>query len=260
MGIILEEVKELRKSFCIWLYIFLGLAFFFFFFNLEKTNLWGIEIYLPKATPYSLAAVFFNKIKTDLLPTGVQLIVTNPMSGFLSQATIALMMSFILTLPLLLYRAAGYVFPALYQSEKKAILKIMVPSFLLFISGVLFAYFVLIPPTFKLLYPYAIAIGAFTFFSVSEFLSVVFGFMLACGILFLTPVFMVSLNYSGIIEAGFWKKNWQYALLTFMIMSAIITPDSSGITMILLSLPLMTLYVLGAWLGQKITVEKQKNK
>jgi sec-independent protein translocase protein TatC len=83
--------------------------------------------------------------------------------------------------------------------------------------------------------------------------------MMAVGIMFLLPVFMVFLSFLGIVKPCFWKNNWRYALLIFLIFSAIITPDGTGITMIMLSAPLAGLYFLGTIVTMKKSKIKNQN-
>jgi len=115
-----------------------------------------------------------------------------------------------------------------------------------------FSFFFLIPATFKVLYPYAESINAIPFFSVDEFIYYVFGLMVTVGLIFLLPLFMVLLSLMGIIEASFWIKKWRPALLFFLVLSAIITPDGTGITMIMLFLPLASLYFMGCVFAKKL--------
>jgi sec-independent protein translocase protein TatC len=185
------------------------------------------------------------------LPTGVQLIVTNPLAAFLSQVIISVFSAFILTFPFFLYKIVSYLFPALFDKEKKILLSILLPSVLLFFSGCIFAYHFLIPKTFDILYQYSAIMGAISFFSVREFVSLVLGIMLAAGTMFLLPIFMVFLNFSGLISGDFWKNNWRYSVLIFLIFSAIITPDGTGITMAMLALPMAGLYFLGILISPK---------
>lgn len=238
MGL-LKEFKIFVKTILSWVYLLLGFSFFFFLF--------------PRPID-SLAVQVFNLFQRDLLPEGVQLIVTNPLSAFLAQMQVSFLMAFIVTLPFFLYNMIKYLLPALLEKERKIIFKILFPSSLLFFLGCLFAYFLLIPVTFAVLYPYALAIGAVPFFSVAEFIVLVFGLMLVVGIMFLMPVFMVFLSSLGIIKPVFWKNNQRIALLLFLIFSAIITPDGTGISMIILSVPLVGLYFLGTF----ITIQDAK--
>jgi len=248
---IFQELKELGKSILIWFYVFLVLAVIAFTIGLKEVSLFGRDILFPLPTINSFSAKFFEIIQNDLLPQGVDLIVTNPLSAFLAQVSVSVFLAFTISFPFLLYRIIGYISPALYNKEKKAFLKILFPSFFLFIIGSLFAYFILIPPTFKILYSYTSAMGAIPFFSVREFVSSVFVLIFVVGILFLLPIFMLLLTKLGIIKADFWKKNWRYAILTFLIFSAVITPDGTGITMLILSLPLIALYFTGMIISRR---------
>jgi len=236
-----KEVNELKKTFLPWLYVFLAFTIFFFI--------------LPSPLN-SFSAQFFYKIQEYLLPKGMQLIATNPLTPFLAQMTVALFLGFILTLPFLLYKIIKYLLPALYEHERKTIAKILIPSLILFISGCLFAYLSLIPLTFKLLYPFAKVMGVTQFFAINEFITLTLAFMVAVGVIFLFPVFMVLLSYFGIIKVDFWKKNWRYAILIILIFTAVITPDNSGITMFLLFFPLTGLYFLGYIVS--IIIQKRK--
>ncbi len=246
-----KEFKEFIKSILSWIYLLIGFSFFFFAFGLKEIEILGKNIFLPLPTLQSFSSQIFRKIQQDLLPNGVQLIVTNPLSAFLAQVLVSLLLAFIITLPFFLYKAMKYFLPALFEKEKKAVMRVLFPSVFLFFLGCLFAYFLLIPSTFKALYLFATIIGAIPFFSVNEFMSLVFGMMMVSGIIFLLPIFMILLNFLGIIKADFWKNNWRYAFLVFLIFSAIITPDGTGITMLMLSVPLVGLYFLGTIITMK---------
>ena len=240
-----KEFKEFIKSILFWVYLLIGFSFFFFLFGLKEIELFGRNLFLPLPTLHSFSVQIFGIIQQDLLPAGVQLIVTNPLSAFLAQILISLLLAFILTTPVFLYKIIGYLSPALFEKEKKAIIRVLFPSAFLFLLGCFFAYLILIPLTFRVLYPYTTVIGAIPFFSVNEFITLVFGLMMAVGIMFLLPVFMVFLSSLGIVKPDFWKNNWRYAILIFLIFSSIITPDGTGITMIMLSAPFTGLYFLG---------------
>lgn len=245
----IQELKELKDSILSWLLSFVIISFAIFTVGLNKIQIFGFDFLVPVFSQHSLAAIFFDSVRHDLLPEGVKLIATNPLSAFVSQITISLLLALILTFPFLLFKISGYLSPALYDGEKKAAVKIFVPSILLFFAGAFFAYFSLIPETFSVLYSFNAVIGAEPFFSVSEFIGWVFVLMFATGTMFLLPVFMYLLARLSLVGANFWKENWRGAFLVFLIVSAVITPDGSGVTMMLLSAPLAALYGLGIGLS-----------
>ncbi len=250
---IIEELKIFLKSILHWVYYFIGFSFFFFLFGLKSVTILGKDYLLPLPDANSFSVQVFNKVRHDLLPLDVQLIVTNPMSAFVLQILLALLLSFLVTIPLFIYKIIIYLQPALLPYERKAVLWSLLPFVFLFFSGCAFSYFFLIPATFKVLYPYAIMIGAMPLFSIDEFIYYVFGLMIAVGAMFLLPIFMVLLSIMGIIDAEFWGSRWRYALLFSLLLSAIITPDGTGVTMIMLFLPLAILYFLGYIFASKLS-------
>ena len=201
----------------------------------------------------SFAVQVFNDIRYDLLPPDVQLVVTNPMSAFISQVWLAIFLAFLLTLPLFIYKIVLYIRPALMPHEKKILLWIILPIALLFLSGAAYSYFFLVPITFKVLYPYATVIGAVSLFSVEEFIYYISGLMVAVGFMFLLPLLMILLSTARIIEVDFWKRGWRHAFVFFLVLSAIITPDGTGVTMILLFLPLAGLYLAGYFFANRLS-------
>lgn len=248
---ILDELKKFIKTILYWVFVFLGFSVLFFSFGLKSVVLFGKNFILPLPTEHSFAVLVFNKIQADLLPSGVHLVVTDFLSGFTAQIVLSLLLAFIVTFPFLLYKVIRYLSPALLEKEKKAILKAILPSSLLFFIGCLFAYYFVIPMTFKILFPYATMIGATPFFSVDEFVSSIVSLMFAVGIMFLLPLFMILLSFLGIVDGAFWRSKWRYMLLFFTIFSAIITPDGTGVTMIMLLVPMIVLYSVGCIFTKK---------
>jgi len=228
---ILNELQQFGKKILSWLWLFIAAFGFFFAFGVKEFEI-------------------FKKIQQDLLIKEMELIVTNPLDAVWAQIGISLFLAFVLTLPFLLYKLISFFSPALKTSEKKAILKALLPSVALFICGCIFAYYLLIPLTFKFLYPYVLAMGAKPFFAINQFISMVLILILGTGLLFLLPIFMILLSRFKIVSPDTWKKNWRYAVLASLVLTAIITPDGTGLTMMLLTLPMLLLYFLG-WIGSK---------
>jgi sec-independent protein translocase protein TatC len=251
---ILEELREFLKSIIWWVYFFLGFTVFFFTFGLKQIQILGTRLFLPIPTSYSFAVQFFKYLQKNLLPSQVEIVVLNPLNAFLTQIMISLSLSFIITLPILLYGMIKFISPGLYKTEKKAVSKIVIFSVILFILGSLFSYFFLVPSTFKILYSFALTLGASPLFTAYEFVSLTFILTIVVGIMFQVPIFMVLLSNLGFVSSDFWKNNCKYIFLAFLIFSAIITPDGTGITMLILFFPLAGLYLL----GYSLTIKKKK--
>ncbi|MCX6701991.1 MAG: twin-arginine translocase subunit TatC [Candidatus Zambryskibacteria bacterium] len=250
---LIEELKIFVKTILHWIYSFIGFSLFFFIFGLKKVIFFGKNLFLPIPSEDSFSVQVFNRIRIDLLPKDVQLIVTNPMSAFLTQLLLAILLGFLFTFPLFLYRLIIYLQPALRPHEKRALMWSLLPLVFLFILGSIFSYLFLIPATFDILYPYATSMGIVPFFSLDEFIYYVLLLIVASGIMFLLPIFMVLLSFIGIIKAEFWINHWKGSLLFFLIVCAIITPDQTGITMVMLFLPLALLYFIGYYFANKLS-------
>jgi len=224
-----REMGFIRKIFIPWVYVFIVLSVVFFAFPIKSP----------------LVINLLNTAQQELLPEDVDFIVTTPTTAFVAASWLSIMLSFIVTFPLLLFRFATYLSPALKANEKKSLLIIILPSFLLFLGGAVFTYKFIIPPTFNFLYGFADTVGALSFFAVDDFISLIFGLIMVGGFVFLLPIFMILLSKLGLIEANFWIRNAKVAVLSILIFTAIVTPDGSGITMLLLSTPIAVLYFTG---------------
>jgi sec-independent protein translocase protein TatC len=235
------------------MYAMAGLSSFFFVFGMHELIIFEKHYFLP--TPYgdSLSVQVFNKVRQDLLPASVELMVTNPMSAFVSQVSFSLLLAFLVMIPFFIYKIILYLQPALHPQEKKALLWAFLPFVFLFFFGCAFSYLFLIPATFKVLYPFATSIGAVTLFSLDEFVYYVSSLMVAVGVMFLLPLFMILLSMIGVVKAEFWQSKWRHAVLFFLLASAIITPDGTGITMAILFLPLALLYFAGYFFAKKLS-------
>ena len=200
---------------------------------------------LAVGTP-SPATRLFALMKASLLPPGVSVVALGPLSSFIAPISIAFMVAFIISFPYLLFSLLRYVRPALYEKERRAISYLLFFSLALFFSGCAFGYAILIPNTLAVLYSFAGPLGVTPFFSLDAFIGAVFGLTISAGISFLIPVIMITLSSVGLVPAVAWKSHWRAAVLVVFVFSALITPDGSGVTMVILSVPLLLLYGAGA--------------
>lgn len=242
---IFEEARRFGKSMIGFLYVFVPLFVFFFAFGLKEVSLGGKTLTLPYPSMDSIAAQVLKAMQQNLLSGETRLIVTSPLDAFSTLALTAFLLAFIVSLPVLLYKVINFLSPALYADEKWGVLLVVVPSVILFFLGSLFGYYVIIPPAMGFLYDYARALGAEPLITTSKFIGFILGTTIFTGILFLTPVFMALLTRVGLVPSAFWKKNWNWALVFFLILSGIVTPDGTGVTMAMLTVPLGVLYFVG---------------
>jgi len=247
-----EELDELKKKVLFWFYCWFLTAVFLFSFGLQKISFFGKEILLPAPSSVSFSVLFFDKMKEFLLPQDVRLVALGPMDAFLAQFTIASFLAVFFSFPVIFYSVLSFLSPAFRKKEKKILGKIFFPSFFLFVAGCVFGYFFVLPATFKILYSFAQPMGLEPLYNVNDFLFQALGMIFFLGIMFLLPVAMVLTVALGVIEPRFWRDKWTYAIVFFLVASAIVTPDGTGVTMLILALPLTLLYFLGYTIGKLV--------
>lgn len=204
-------------------------------------------IYYPYYNPFDNVAIQLTTfMKNTLLPPEVSLIQTAPGQAFFSQVFIAVLLSILISMPLIIREMYAFISPAFGKSTKSVLtVKTFVPTILLFVIGVIFSYVLVIPFILNFLYAYGESIGVATFFNINEFFPFVLQLLVAFGLAFELPAIMYALSLTGVVDAAFWKKNFRYAVIIFVIFGAIITPDGGGISMWLVVAPMILLYLAG---------------
>lgn len=156
--------------------------------------------------------------------------------------TVAVYGALILSLPVLLYQLYAYVLPAFSQSERRVVTPILVLAPLLFLAGVAFAYFVVMPPAVKFLLDFnnsqfnvqVRARDYYSFFSTT---------MLAGGLVFELPLAIVAVTRLGIVSVEQLSANRRYAYLLIAIVAAAL-PGVDPISMLIEMVPLLVLFEL----------------
>jgi sec-independent protein translocase protein TatC len=248
----LQEIREIKNIIVSSLVFLFACTVFFFIFGIHKVPVLGYQIWMPVPDTSNSAAIqVFLRMKKDLVPDSVQLIVTSPTTGLVAQMTISFLLASILFFPYFLWRVFLYLSPALRSVERKALLLMTLPALFLFVTGAVFAYAFLIPPVLGVLYEFALPGTVVSFLDIDEFIGTVSSLLITSGLMFLLPIAMVFLNFIGAFPRDFWWRHWRGATLTILTIAAIITPDGSGTSMIILSVPLVGLYAVGASIHPK---------
>jgi sec-independent protein translocase protein TatC len=241
-----EYLADLRTRI---LRIAIAVAFITIFcmtFGIDNFYLNGYEIPLPYPSPMkNIATQLINTMNDNLLPKNVKLIQVTPQGAFVTQIYVAALLGIILAIPIVVREVVGFAGQALYQSEKAIIKKVTLPSIVLFTIGSSFSYFIVIPYTVSFLYKYGESIGVNTFFNISEFIPFIMGFLLVFGFSYQLPIIMCAITQFKIVKPVFWRNNLRYVTIIIVIFAAVITPDGSGITLLLVAAPMLLLYLIG---------------
>jgi sec-independent protein translocase protein TatC len=177
------------------------------------------------------------------LPAGTTLIATNVISPFLVPLKITLMAGFMLALPIVLYQVWAFVAPGLYSHEKKLVLPLVISSTILFIAGVAFCYYLVIPGMSKFIQAFApSAITAAP--DIEQYFGFVLTLFMVFGIAFEVPVAVIVLARIGVVTIEQLKKFRGYFVVASFIIAAVVTPPDV-ISQLALAIPMCILYELG---------------
>lgn len=215
-------------------------------FHIEPAGVGGITLYYPVPEPLdNIAAQLTGHMRGALVPDGVQLIQTEPGQAFFAQIYVAALVGLAAGMPVIVRELVAFIRPALKDGEVHVGRAITIPAVGLFAAGCLFSYAAVVPFVLEFLYSYGESSGLVTFLNVIGFVTFVLQFLLAFGFSFQLPLVMYAASASGIVGAGFWRRNARYAIVAIVVFGAVITPDGSGVTMWFVAGPMLALYAAG---------------
>lgn len=154
---------------------------------------------------------------------------------------IAIIGGIILSIPNIFYQLWKFISPALRENEKKYIIAIVFFSSICFFSGVIFAYYVMLPLALK----FAAQFGSTSIennFAIDEYFSIIISVVLAAGIIFELPMLSFFLSKIGILNPKIMRKYRRHSIITILILAAILTPGTDPVSQIILAIPLVLLY------------------
>jgi sec-independent protein translocase protein TatC len=169
---------------------------------------------------------------------------------FTTTLTVTLYFALIFSLPLILYELAGFVLPALAPNEKRAVVPLLMAVPLLFVAGVLFGYFVVLPAAVRFFVNFNA--GEFNVLvQASQFYSFAATILIAMGVVFQVPTLIIGATRLGLVTPRQLRKQRRYALVACAAVAAFLPGDV--ITLVLETVPLYLLYeasiLLAATLG-----------
>ncbi len=198
----------------------------------------------------AIFSAFFWKLILEWLmePAGdIELHYFGVLEPFMAKLKLSIFTGVFLASPIVIYEIISFIAPALTQKEKKFTYPFFTMLVLLFFSGVFFGHKFIMPAGTKWLLSQAGGKLVATL-SISQYISYAGIFLLGLGVSFETPLVVVLLSKLGVVTPASLLKNWRYALIVIMIVSAILTPDWSPVTMVLFAVPMIALYFLSIFL------------
>ena len=183
-------------------------------------------------------------------PAGtVEFITIEATEGFSTYFKVAFFSGLGLGLPMLLFQAIMFLAPGLTRKERSYLRYLLPGSVVCFVLGVLFAYYVALPPALRFLIPFLQDIAT-PQIRIGEYVTFVTTLLFWTGVVFETPIVIFFLAKLHIVNYKMLAKNRKFALLGAFVISAIITPSPDPMTQIVVAIPLLALYEAGIWLAR----------
>ena len=165
---------------------------------------------------------------------------TTMTDAFSIQLNVSIFVGLILASPVWLFQIWGFVVPGLTKKEKRVARLFIVASVPLFLAGCALAYLFL---------PHAVDVllgftppGAYNLQQATDYLNFVLKLVLAFGLAFLLPVFMVALNLAHVLSAAAMLRGWRPMVMVIFVFAAVMTPTPDPWSMLFLALPIVALY------------------
>jgi sec-independent protein translocase protein TatC len=172
-----------------------------------------------------------------------QVVVLGVMEPFNEVIRMAILLGLAFALPYVLYRIWTFVVPGLFRQEQKLVLPLVLSSLVLFLTGVAFAFYMVIPAIIQVLRTF-LTPSMRQNLRLSDVLGFVYNMCLACGILFQLPLATLLLSWAGLVTPRFLLSKWRHAIVLVLFITAIITPGDVATAQIFLGIPIIALYFL----------------
>ncbi len=187
---------------------------------------------------------FVDRFLAFLIRPVGRVVFTSPADAFVVRLTLLICGGVVLALPVVVYQLWQFVAAGLRENEKKYVRFFAPASFVLFVVGCVFGYWVIIPVGMKFLLSFATE-SIVPMITLPNYISFILTLVLAFGICFQLPLVLMFLAKIGIVTPAFLAQKRKHAVVLILIASAVLTPSPDAISQILMAGPLLVLYELG---------------
>ncbi|QNO38844.1 twin-arginine translocase subunit TatC [Protaetiibacter sp. SSC-01] len=156
------------------------------------------------------------------------------------QFQVSIVVGIILSSPVWLYQIFAFFVPGLTKKERRYVFGFFFSAVPLFLLGCAAGWLVL-PRIVEFMFRF-VPPGASQLYDTKTYVDFILKLLLATGVAFVMPVFLVLLNFAGVMQGATILKGWRWAVLIIVVFTAMATPAADPISMILLALPMVVLY------------------
>lgn len=204
------------------------------------------------ATP-ALIELMMDQIREAM--RGGDLYVFTALGGFTIRFQVALFFSVIICAPIIIWEVMGFFLPALKPNERKWAVPTVAAMVVLFFLGMIFCYFVIQSAAFGWLLDQSFEFAQ-NLANAEDYLSIYMMLEIGFGIAFQLPLVIFYLSILHVVPYKTFRSQWRYVYVALMILSAVVTPDASPITMLLMFAALIALYEVALAVARYIIIAR----
>ena len=186
----------------------------------------------------------------------IKLISINMSGQFVTHMNISVIAGIIVATPYIIWEIWQFLVPALKPSERRHISWMVIVSSLLFFTGILFSYFMIVPLTIDFFATYHVSESVENQINLNSFISSISSITLATGIVFELPIFIYFLTKIGLVTTEKLKKLRKYAVIIVLSLAAILTPPDV-FSQLLVSIPLYALFEISILISKSVNKQKK---
>ncbi|NUN99303.1 MAG: twin-arginine translocase subunit TatC [Saprospiraceae bacterium] len=256
----LEHLDELRWNIirAVIAIVSLGIVFFIF-----KDWLFESVLFAPSRKEfisYQLICWF-----SDAVGLGKTMCITPPVfktqaigfgEAFITTIMVSFTTGFIVAFPYVFWEFWSFVKPGLYPKEQRAARGIVLACSFLFLSGILFGYYIIAPFAINFLIGYTIP-GVENVPTLNSFITYLVIFTIPTGIVFELPIVVFFLSKVGLVTPSLMRQYRRHAALGILVLAAVITPTTDIITQLLVAFPLFILYEISIVISRRVEKQQQ---
>jgi sec-independent protein translocase protein TatC len=182
---------------------------------------------------------------------------TSPAAYISLVITLGVYLGVVMAMPWVLFQIWRFVAPGLHKNERGAAAGFIISSMFLFLCGIAFAYFIMIPQILNFLISFANDGPIKPLISINEYFSLILLIIVGLGIIFELPVLIFILSIFGLVTPKFLLKNFRYAMLLITVAAAVLTPTPDATTMLVFMAPMIVLYFVGVIVSYVVVRRKR---
>ncbi|MBI4684121.1 MAG: twin-arginine translocase subunit TatC [Nitrospirae bacterium] len=254
---LIEHLGELRKMITISLVSLI--ITFLIAFNFSEEIFSFIMFPLKYSLYFSASSPFIHVMPQAKLPHDMKLVFLAPAEAFWMNMKVALVAGLFLASPIIFHQLWKFISPGLLSREKKYVLPFVFSATVLFLTGALFCFFIVLPFAMEFLLTYKVGDILMPMLSVGQYVDFCLKFILGFGAVFELPIAIIFATRTGLVTPKTLAKNRKYAVLTAFILAAILTPTPDVFNQTLMAVPIIVLYEIGILVSRMFVKGKTVN-